>query len=621
MTPVEAALATATIKGVSGPMSKVASSWGSRKWDKFRSTYTNVFSEYIESSIAKCRSVRNVLYRNQQALTIEKYVSISFISEKEDEVSDESIVAALTTRRAICLKGRGGAGKTMFTKWTVLTLLDRIENHQLTPIYIELRDLQDLQGLPFEELVFRFVSNNRSKVNFSLFLEGLKAGLFVFILDAADEIRKNQRISICKKIEHFRQLFPETGILLTTREFPEINSISGFEFFATRSLKKGEAIEIVKKLDYDDEVKDALVKTINSEKSGKHDFFLENPLLTTILLLTYDQSKDIPTKRSAIYKRAFEALFERHDGSKGIFKRDHHAGLPLDEFETVFSTFCFGTYLNGIFDIPEGDLVKLFREACRLSGINEDPQKIALDAFESVCLLVKEGHDYVFCHRSFQEYFVAVYLRDYRGDDAGDLYKAALSRGPGENVAEFIYEIDRKSLELSYVIPGLKRVISSSERKMEGANDKYRIFLHHFYKDFRTIEGDFRFAGFTPNNEVDLGFLMSISDIYPDVFPPAAIIDFNKERPVCHQFPIEKAIASRSHSLIDLDRNSSRRISQFKLTASANDWFAGSDMERASEAYFRALKALLGALEETYSKETKAGAISRFSGFGRTSDN
>lgn len=313
-------------------------------------------------------------------------------------------------------------------------------------------------------------------------------------------------------------------------------------------------------------------------------------------------------------------MFERHDGSKGIFKRDHHAGLPLDEFEAVFATFCFGTYLNGIFDIPESDLVKLFREACRISGIDEDPQKIALDAFESVCLLVKEGHDYVFCHRSFQEYFVAVYLRDYRGDNVGELYEAALSRGPGENVAGFLFEIDKKNLELSYVIPGLKRIVSNLDKKMRDKPDRYRIFANHLFKEFRTIGDKPAFAGFDSNNSRDLGFLMSIADIYPDIFPIEILLDFSKRGAQLHDFPIDIAKQSLSHSVMNLDDNDKRKVSRFSLGTKANDWFLNSKMDEAAKKYFENLKGILQNLEKHYNENQSKGAIEKFSGFNRVAN-
>jgi hypothetical protein len=618
MTSIEETLAGAALKGATGPASRAASAWGARKWDKFRALYTNIFSEYVSTSVSKCSSVKNILYRNQHALTKEKYVSISFVSSNETPVSDAALVAALTHRRAVCLKGRGGAGKTMFTKWAVLQLFETVENHQLTPIFIELRELGDLRDLPFEEIVFKFVTNNRSKVNRNHFIEGLKAGLFVFVLDAADEIKKSDRQSICKKIEAFRRLYPETGILLTTREFPEIESISGFEHFSTRSLKKNEAIQIIQKLDYDDEVRDALIHQIKSDRTRRHDFFLENPLLVTILLLTFDQSKDIPTKRSAIYKRAFEALFERHDGSKGIYKRDHHAGLPLDEFESVFSTFCYGTYVNGLFDIAEGDLVKLFRQSCEISGIDEDPAKIALDAHESVCLLVKEGHDYVFCHRSFQEYFVAVFLRDYRGDDIDALYDAALSRGPGENVAEFAYEVDRKNFEKFYVLPGLRRILGSVERKMGEKEDKFRIFINHFFKEFQTIDGERIFGGFEVNNGRDFSFLTTISRIYPEASAFGLIVDFSAERPMVHDFPLEIARKSKAHRPVKFD-NPRFKMSKFSLNEAANPWFAGTDFEKRSEKFYRDLKSLIAAIQKEHDASQSVVGAGKFSDFAKSS--
>ncbi|WP_337660971.1 NACHT domain-containing protein [Erythrobacter sp. Alg231-14] len=603
MTPFETTLATAAVKETAGPAGNAIKKWGVKKWDKFVATYTNVFSENIDRSRKKCETVRNILYRNQLAKTNDKYVSISFKDRNDNDINDKRIIPALLARRRILLKGRGGAGKTMFTKWAVLRLAEDIIHHQQIPIFIELRDLGESDNsTPFERLVFDYISTSRTKPNFNQFLEAVKAGLFIFILDAADEVKKVDRPSICKKIEAFGLTFPECGILLTSRDFTEIDNIVGFEPYKTRPLRRKEAISIIQKLDYDSKVKNALVDLIEDDKRHKHDFFLSNPLLVTILLLTYDQSKEIPTKRSAIYKRAFEALYERHDTSKGIYRRDHHAGLPMDEFETVFATFCFGTYISGKFDFEEGEIVPLFRAACELAKIDEPAEKIAKDAYESACLLSKEGHEFVFCHRSFQEYFVAVFLRDYRGDDLPELIEAALKRGQGENVVEFLYEIDKKDLERHFVLPNLDRIIKSVKRKLNGDSDDARKIVSHFFKNIKMMEKGLSFAGVEFQKNSNAGFLFSLSAVYPELNLFDIIIKFEDSTIKYRSFSIGKAIGTGSYSKSFDDARKQNMIT-LRFSPTASEWFQETEFHSRTVEFWKDLNSLRDRLSAEYDAE------------------
>lgn len=599
MTPFEASLAGTAIKEGSGPLTSALKSWGSRKWDKFVATYTNAFSTYVENSRAKCEIVKNVLYRNQLAKTDDKYVSISFRSHDNSDIHDRQFIPALLSRRHILIKGRGGAGKTMFTKWLVLRLAESLENHQQIPVYIELRDIKDKDDSPFENLIFQQISTTRTTTTFNQFIEGIKAGIFVFILDAADEVRKSDRPAICQKLEAFVHTFPECGVLLTTRDFAEIENIAGFESYRTRSLQKDEAIQILKKLDYDEEVKQALIDVINSDKADKHEFFLSNPLLVTILLLTFDQSKEIPTKRSAIYKRAFEALYERHDTSKGIYRRDHHAGLPMDEFESVFSTFCFGTYVNAKIDFDEAELVPLFKAACELSGIDESAEAIAKDSHESVCLLTKEGHDYAFCHRSFQEYFVAVYLRDYRGDDLPKMIELALRRGQGEHVIEFLFEIDKKDLERHYILPNLRKIITRIESKTKESSEGARLIARHFFKSIKFREKDLGFAGLEFDSSPDASFLFGASAVYPELNLLQTVLRFEKSGVKYHGFDQDRAKSTASY-VSKYNDHFAQKIVTLKFSPTAAEWFTDSEFEEKMLNYWTDLIRLRDRLELEY---------------------
>lgn len=545
-------LTASVVKSATGPATNALTRWGKRKYDSFIATYTNFLKEYIEQSVNQCYTVNNILYKGQTAKTLEKYVNVSF-QRSEETYEDVSLLSALTSQRRILIRGSGGAGKTMFTKWTVLQMAETILNHQKIPIYIELRDLPlDKIDQPLEELIFRRISSNRQKTNFNQFLEGIKAGIFVLVLDAADEVKKDRRGVVLKKINQFAITFPETSVLLTSRDFQQVDGISGFEEYRTIALSQSQAIEILQKLDYKKKVKDALIADIELGKFKKHSFFLENPLLVTILLLTFDQSREIPTKRSSFYKRAFDALYERHDSSKDVdFSRDHHAGLPIDDFERVFSHFCFATYVNSNYDFTGDNLNRMFRiSAQEILGDSDLAEKIARDSVESACLLVREGHDYVFVHRSFQEYFTAIYIKNYKENDIGELISLALLHGHGENTLEFIYELDQVSLEREFILPRLTKINRKTAKyDLENVDDCIQ-FLANFFKNIRLTCNDLLFSGLQFPENGDSIFLFNISMLFPEADIFRILSSSGLRSDAFTHFPKEQILASASGSIV-----------------------------------------------------------------------
>lgn len=605
----------ASVKAATGPASSALKKWGSKKYDRFIATYTNALSEYVDHSVKQCSTVKNILYRNQFANTDEKYVNVNFSARRsqlssEFDVADAALCSAVIHNRHVLVRGRGGAGKTMFTKWTVLRIAESIENHQKIPIFVELRDLHfNDPSKCFEEHIFEHISTSRTKSSLSQFIEGLKIGLFILVLDAADEISKDIRAQVLRTISRFSIEFPETGILLTTRDFEEIEGLGDFENYFTKPLTFEQAIKIIEKLDYNEDTKTALKSEFQSGRQSKDNFFLENPLLVTILLLTYDQSKDIPTKRSLFYKRAFEALYERHDGAKGIFKRDHHAGLPMDEFEKVFSTFCYGTYINSIYDFDEAHLVKLFRNASSISGIDEDPRLIARDAAESTCLLIKEGHEFVFAHRSFQEFFAALFIKNYKSEDITEIMSEALRKGRGENILEFLFEMDRESLERHYILPALQKATEHIGKYDLSKNEGVIRLLKDLFPILLISEKDSQLLEVSFGNFDWHGVLLGVTGLYPgtDTFD-ILMKEFAKKD---NDLLLEAMRRSRS---VRSEEVRGMTMLNVLFSPSTKDWIGHTDLPKTVRDFASGLENLRAEIESR-SKKPMSSVMSRFKGF------
>ena len=128
------------------------------------------------------------------------------------------------------------------------------------------------------------------------------------------------------------------------------------------------------------------------------------------MLLTFENRAAIPDKLNDFYEQAFSALFNMHDATKDAYVRDISSDLGCEDFKSVFSYICFKSFFADEYEFTESGLQKYIKEAKeKFKNINFDIEAFQDDLIKSVCMIVKDGLKYRFSHRSFQEYFAAVY--------------------------------------------------------------------------------------------------------------------------------------------------------------------------------------------------------------------
>ena len=160
---------------------------------------------------------------------------------------------------------------------------------------------------------------------------------------------------------------------------------------------------------------------LESSLYEKHESFASNPLLLTMMLMLFSDQASIPDDLTEFYSQTFDTLFRRHDaGKSGKFHRDLKCGLSDDNFKRVFSNFCFITFHKDEFSFTYDILMNRVRQAIkRVLGTEDATKGMAYyqDLLESVCMLQLDGRRFTFVHRSFQEYFAAIYTIGLPSDE------------------------------------------------------------------------------------------------------------------------------------------------------------------------------------------------------------
>ena len=307
---------------------------------KLKTAYT----QYLTKTREKYSKSKSFFIRHEPVDLYSYYVPTGIKCGKSC-IEAPSFRDVINYSRRIVLTGSGGSGKSILMKHL---FLDCIADKEYSPILIELRDLNansksldDFINTTLENFGFNTTSDyvNRAK----------KAGHFCFFFDGYDEVTPAIRPSLITQIISLSKKFPECPIVLSSRPDDSIGGVEDYSIFKMESLSLEAAISLVKKLPFDEEIKGKFESDLAGGLFEKHKSFLSNPLLLSIMLLTYGENAEIPSKLSIFYNQAYEALFQRHDANKGGFGRKRQTQLDIQDFGRVFALFALQTYEKRLF--------------------------------------------------------------------------------------------------------------------------------------------------------------------------------------------------------------------------------------------------------------------------------
>ncbi len=208
-------------------------------------------------------------------------------------------------------------------------------------------------------------------------------------------------------------------------------------------------------------VKRQFIKKIDEELYNTHKSFIGNPLLLTMMLMTFQEFAEIPQKIYLFYEQAFQTLFLKHDSLKDLYIRKSRSGMDILGFKRVFSYFCIHTHLKKEISFSEEVANKILNSALNSLGITTIKSADVLsDLMSNLCLLHRDGTNITFSHRSFQEYFSALYLKDLA--HSNKLYslidKVVLSNR--SNICTMLYEMNDELVEKMWVSPKIDIILS-----------------------------------------------------------------------------------------------------------------------------------------------------------------
>lgn len=472
----------------------------------------NPFAKYLSASTLYYSTKKTLLYAENPHPFYDLYVCNNIRCRKfritgasdiklDKIIRDATIDKLEAESKYIIIQGIGGIGKSMFL--THLFLSSSQESH-LTgriPLLLSLKDYKDT-SCGIIDFIWNSVKEYDSTISQTSIVNALRQSQLILLLDGLDEIQSSVRDSFEQDLGAFIKSYPGNTIVITSRPVYSFISYAKFSLFDILELSKSQAIELVKKLEFwDANGKSSFLEALDKNLYRTHREFASNPLLLTIMLMTYSSFGEVPAKMHVFYSKAYETMARLHDASKGSFKRPLHTGLTPEEFSKYFSQFCARTYKDEILEF-DSRLFSTYMTKTLKSAVPEHqniaPRDFLLDLTDNLCIMYREGEKYYFIHRSFQEYFAAVYFAseyDANLHKVGVFFENMKNRAYTDRTFDMLYDMIPEKIERFIFLPFLKNLIDWCEEK---GSEEYWEFLEKMYPSIFCEKGE---TGETYTNE------------------------------------------------------------------------------------------------------------------------
>lgn len=365
---------------------------------------------------------------------------------------------SLGSNSPILLEGIAGQGKSTLMRY--LCAKEMVEGTTL-PIFIELRRIKK------EDTIFTHISRYLDilglNITKELLLEFINNGRISFFLDGFDEVESTVQHTLIQDIELICQKGKNCNVIVTSRPGQSIKALPCLELHKLDNLIKEEYKEVVYKISENREYAESLIRVVdNHNKDIKG--ILCTPLLVTLLVISYKSYQQIPEQLSDFYDSLFRVLLQRHDGTKPAYSRPRVTKLNDIKFRECFEQFCYLVKVHKKQVFNYQDLVITAAKSIEKQGIDICPEELIKDITDVTCLLVNDGDEWRYIHKSIQEYFAASHIKNQSEVNAQKIYTEFVRklRPDWANELSFLNEIDYYRHSKYYFIPCVKKILRIS---------------------------------------------------------------------------------------------------------------------------------------------------------------
>jgi hypothetical protein len=431
--------------------------------------------KYLEKQKNKYSHIKTLLKGNTPVYLYEIYFPINLSNDDQETIHTEHISKVFENCNYITIIGDAGSGKSTLTKHL---FLNSIKESFEIPILIELRYLNETDGNIERYIIEKIFENNLSQ-NSKILERLLIKGKFVFFLDGFDELNAEIKNRVVKNLNAFIEKYDENKFVLTSRPYSNIENLPLFQNYRIKSLDNDEIGGFVDlQLNKEPELAAKIKKSLRENKSDYIQSFLANPLLLTLYILTFQTNAEIPNKKYIFYRRVINALFSEHDSKTKLgYVREKQSKLSQEQFEEILKAFCFLSYFDSRIDFDFDYINRTLKTVkSKINKFEFDNNKFIYDLKSAIALWTEDNGIYGFAHRSLQEYFAALFIKNLNPEANERAYKKIIEKFSDdkrawevENFLSLCSEMDEVNFSKFYYLPLLNEINSFLNNKNEAA--------------------------------------------------------------------------------------------------------------------------------------------------------
>lgn len=454
-----------------------------------------MYRRYLENAFQRYDTVKTLVNSTTpRKMTGDNniYVNVS-VKHENRTYTTVTVDNLIDANNNVAIVGGAGMGKSMLLRHLFLNTINREE---YIPIWVDLRKASVRTSIDnsISDLIYSSFCSFDGEMYREQFEYSLRLGKYILFLDGLDEVKSAIISDIASSIQEFASKYPQNVVIVTARPDSErkyLPALQTFKQYQMMPLTKHQAMLLSQKLMPENKKQtDEFCKGLDEKFFSQYSFFAQNPLLLTMMFITYIQNRAIPEKPSEFYDKCFDALFEKHDKeNKSSFRREFQSSINKFEFKKLFAIFCYGTYFSEEFEFSEERIRNLLSECIdRLGFANIQAEGFLSDLCNNVCMLVQEGDWYHFTHRSFQTYFAAVHAVGLPTDKQSKRFSALLSQPKLESQYTFfkmIWEISPNKLINNGLMIPFRNIVA----KMQETEEPHKWA---FWEGFRNAVVDLR---------------------------------------------------------------------------------------------------------------------------------
>ncbi|MEZ8646732.1 NACHT domain-containing protein [Vibrio sp. ECSMB14105] len=397
---------------------------------------------YIENYVSKVLKMRTLWSDDEDVFLDQIYTPLTVTKKSKNPEKQRQFSlqiengTTIKSENTVNIIGIAGHGKSTILR---KLFLEELKKGDRIPFFIELRKVENGDILAHLRKLLEDLRLSLADGYIEYLLQSKKV---VLLLDGFDEVSTGLRQQTLASISQLKDRFL-CNIITSTRPNTELCGHVGIVNMYVNDLEKEDILKIISKLE--SEALADLPNLIESNISLRGT--LVSPILVNLLCICYPHLDNIPDNVTDFYSALYMTLYIKHDKLKN-FVREKSCDVSIKNSQAIFNSFCFHTLKENQSDFTEIGFYDAIHDSLGMIKKQEiEAEKVAKDIIEVTCLVQKDGYDnYVFLHKSIQEFYAALFVSTIRSTKKPELYQFVarfmLSYDNFDNMASYLYSLN-----------------------------------------------------------------------------------------------------------------------------------------------------------------------------------